>query len=139
MKRIYHHHDKWEEHKYGMWRKVSPEEEKTFFDWAVTFTGNTELYGAWMMKVVEQWRYSCEQNLSNRSINRQAWIGHAACALANECPEYIVRLAWWQLTEEQRVDANKKADKAIATWEEKHRREVRDAKNRARGQLSLSL
>lgn len=139
IKRIYHHYDKWEEHKFGMWRHVEPEEERKYLDWAIGFTANTDLYGHWMMMVIKEWPYSCEHNLSNKSINRQAWIGHAACALAKKCPEYIVRLAWWQLTEEQRTEANKRADVAIVTLEKNHKEEVRRAKDRAGNQLSLGL
>ncbi|MDB4261381.1 hypothetical protein N9878_00800 [bacterium] len=73
-----------------------------------------------MIKVVIAWKYSCEHNLSNISSNRQAWIGHAACAMAFNCPEDIVRAAWGHLSDEQRVQANKQADKAILHWEENY-------------------
>ena len=118
IKKIYHHYEKWEEYKYGMWRKVSSEEESQHLKWAIDFTGNADLYGTWMLKVVDDWPISCEQNLSDSSLNRQAWIGHAACCYANKCPEYIVRTAWWELTQEQRDRANAKADYAIKRWEE---------------------
>jgi len=69
-----------------------------------------------MRKVVELWPYSCEHNLTAHQ-NRQAWIGHAAVALAFRCPEDIVREAWWHLSDEQRKLANQQADKAISIWE----------------------
>jgi hypothetical protein len=136
MKKIWHHYEKWEEYKSGMWRKVDKLQEEKYFEWAIGFTGNTNLYGSWMMKVIKEWPISCQQNLSDVSLNRQAWIGHAACCLANSCPEYIVRRAWWELTEEQRCEANVKADIAIAEWE-KNFRETVDVENRSGDQLSF--
>ena len=117
LKRIYHHYEKWEDFKSGMWRKVSQEEHDSFLKSAIVFTGNAELYGKSMMAVLHEWPISCEQNLSNRSINRKAWIGHAAAQLALNIPEYIVREAWFMLTNKQREDANKKAENAIREWE----------------------
>jgi len=70
-----------------------------------------------MLHVANEWTYSCEHNLTDRSLNRRAWIGHAACALAFRCPEDIVRAAWSELTEQQQVEANAKADEAIRSWE----------------------
>lgn len=117
-KRIYHPYYKWEEYKAGMWSTIEDkklEYEKT--QEAIAFTGDHELYGRYMIKVTDIWKYSCEHNLTNLSINRKAWIGHAAACIAIACPEYITRAAWWELTEQQRILANKQADKAIKKWE----------------------
>jgi hypothetical protein len=116
--RIFHPYWKWEETKFNMWGDVKDREK--YFKKAIEFTGNHKLYGKFMMKVVKEWKYSCEHNLSNISSNRQAYIGHAACALAFKCPEDIVRLAWHELTDNQRELANKQADKAIKFWEENY-------------------
>jgi hypothetical protein len=53
-------------------------------------------------------------------MNRQAYIGHAAACIAIGSPEYITRLAWHQLTNDQQDKANNKADIAIKTWEENY-------------------
>lgn len=103
-----------------MWRNVYGVERQEYLEKAIQFTGNARLYGKWMLTVIKQWTYSCLENLSNTSINRQAWIGHAACCLAIGCPEDITRLAWHQLTQRQQDDANIQADIAIANWEAKY-------------------
>lgn len=121
IKRIYHHIDKWEEAKTKMWSTLPKEQEDEYLKKAIEFTGNHKIYGKYMMKVIDNWKYSCEHNLSNVSINRQAWIGHSACAIAFDCPEYIVRKAWNYLTEDQRIKANKEADKAIKKWENNYK------------------
>lgn len=98
-----------------MWGSVKNRND--YLSRAIEFTGNAELYGEWMMKVVREWVKSCEHNLSNRTQNRRAWVGHAACAMAFGCPEDIVRDAWKHLSIKQQEDANHQADLAIEYWE----------------------
>ena len=112
--RVYHPIDKWEEIKAGMWSEVS--DRKQWIEKAVAFTGNYSLYGSYMTKVVILWPISCENALTDSSLNQRAWIGHAACAMAIGCPEDITREAWGRLTDEQRLLANKEADRAIRVW-----------------------
>lgn len=120
MKRIYHPYNEWEDFHAGMWRDVSTDEEEEYFQKAVTFTSDPELYGSWMLKVVDEWEKSCEHNLSCTSINRQAWIGQAACCLAIGCPEHITRRAWNNLSKDTQDEDNRKADTAIELWESKY-------------------
>lgn len=99
-----------------MWRKVSSQEEKCFISEAINFTSNHVLYGQWMMKVIEQWPIASAQNLTDKHINQQAWVGHAACYMSINCPEYITRKAWGSLTNEQQSLANLQADIAIDAY-----------------------
>lgn len=118
MKQIFHHYKKWEDYKNGMWRKVSLSEEQNFLSIAIEFTGDHLKYGAAMIRVINEWPISCEHNLTDNSINQKAWIGHAACSLQINCPEYITRMAWHHLTEDQQNKANKMAELAIIKWNE---------------------
>lgn len=115
IERVYHPYWKWEEVMYNMWGSSPNKYEH--LEWAIEFTGNAVLYGEWMMKVVSDWPHSCQHNLSNDQQNRKAWIGHAACAYANKCPEDIVRSAWSKLTRLQQDQANHQAQLAIEHWE----------------------
>ncbi len=122
MKRIYHRYEVWEDWRAGMWRQSLPaDEEAVILARAVEFTGDAKLYGAFMMRVVKSWPFSTEHNLTNTSLNRQAWVGHAAASLAIGAPEYVTRKAWWMLTEQQRRKANRRADSAIRKFEERMR------------------
>lgn len=118
MERIFHNYLLWEDWQNGMWRKLPPSEEDSFLTKAIQFTGDHDKYGSWMMEVVKNWPFACEQNLTNLGQNRRAWIGQSACCMGIDCPEYITRQAWGCLTEQQQDDANLKADKAIIWWEE---------------------
>ena len=112
--RIYHPYWMWEEVKYNMWGSVDDTED--YLNRAVDFTGDHTLYGKYMMKAVKKFTYSCEHNLTNPTINKKAYIGHIACALAMKCPEDIVRKAWWLLTDEQRELADREAMIAYNYW-----------------------
>lgn len=115
---IWHPYTSWEEMAFNMWGSVK--ERSVWLKKATDFTSDHELYGFWMKKVVDEWPYSCQQNLTKIDTNRKAWIGHAAVALAMQCPEDIVRQAWGLLTETQQNLANQQAQKAIDIWEDRN-------------------
>ncbi len=117
MKQIYHPYQKWEDFKKGMWRKETPEYEEKNMPDIIKFTGNHIEYGKAMVEVVKRWKFSCEHNLTNKSVNRKAWLGHAACCYQFGYPEYLVRKAWGLLTDQQRLLANRQAEIAIKHWE----------------------
>lgn len=116
MKRIWHPYHLWEDWRAGMWRRVLPDEEERFVEAAVQFTGDAMLYGSFMLRVTREWPFSCEHNLTERAMNRRAWVGHAAACIAIGCPEYLTRRAWWMLTQEQRDAADAQATEAIRSW-----------------------
>ena len=115
----YHHYEVWEDYMHGMYKKLYGKERNIMLNKAITFTGNAKLYGEWMLRVVDQWPNSCEQNLTDIHVNQQAWIGHAACCMALECPEDLTRIAWGCLSKQQQEEANDQADIAIRVWNEK--------------------
>jgi len=114
--RVYHPYWDWEEIDFNMWGNV--DDRKLWLKRAIAFTSDHKKYGRFMMRVAKEWPISCENALTDRTINRKAWIGHAACALAIGCPEDITREAWGYLDYEQQLLANKEADRAIQFWEE---------------------
>ncbi len=113
--RVWHPYHKWEEVEFNMWGRVK--DRGSMLMSAIEFTGNHILYGKFMMRVVSEWPISCENALTDYYMNRKAWIGHAACALALNCPEDITRQAWKELSVEQQYMANKEAIRAISSWE----------------------
>ena len=115
--RLYYHYELWEEHHNHMWIPLAGDLKNIMLEKAIKFTGNHKLYGKYMRIITKQWIYSCAHNLSNMGINRQAWIGQAACCLAIKCPESITRLAWHYLSTKQQNKANNEADTAITLWE----------------------
>jgi hypothetical protein len=115
LKRIYHHYEKWEDYKNGMF--AIHENEEILIPQAVKFMSDYKLFGAGMDRVVKEWPLACEHNLTDNSMNRRAWMGQAAVCISLGVPETVTRLAWWQLSEEQRNLANAEADRVIKEWE----------------------
>lgn len=109
----------WEDWHNGMWNKIEKEQESEMLQKSIEFTGNWVLYGAAMIKVVELWPLTMLNNLTNPSINKRAFLGHCACCMEIGCPEYITRMAWKQLTDRQRFDADEIAQIVIDEWHEK--------------------
>jgi hypothetical protein len=122
LKRIWLPIDTWEEIGFNMWGEVA--NRRLFLQRAEIFTGNHRLYGRYMQRVTVEWSNSCINALTDYNLNRKAWIGHAACALALRCPEDITRQAWGLLTDEQRTLANRQADRAIRAWEVRYRQSL---------------
>lgn len=112
----------WEELDHNMWG--SAVNRKDMARKALIFTANHRLYGKYMRRVTNEWPNSCINALTDYNLNRKAWIGHAACALALRCPEDITRQAWGLLTNEQRTLANNEADRAIQAWEMRYRKSL---------------
>lgn len=120
--RVFHPVFAWEEIEANMWGTVS--DRALFLRRAISFTGDHKKYGRFMMRVAIEWPVSCENALTDYSLNRKAWIGHAACAMALGCPEDITREAWGKLTDEQRLLANREAERAIQHWERGYAKSV---------------
>lgn len=120
LKRVWLPIEAWEEVSHNMWGEVS--DRKRYLARAVIFTSNHRLYGRYMQRVITEWPNSCINALTDYNLNRKAWVGHAACALALRCPEDITRQAWGLLTNEQRLLANRQAERAIQSWEERYRK-----------------
>jgi hypothetical protein len=112
--RVYHPIREWEEIGFNMWGEAT--NPKAALEEAIGFTSDHELYGRFMERVVNEWPISCENALTDNSLNKRAWIGHAATALAINCPEDITRKAWGVLTDEQQLLANNAATRAIDRW-----------------------
>jgi hypothetical protein len=117
--RVYHPVSKWEEIAFNMWGDV--DDNRAALESAVSFTGNHRLYGSYMFRVIEEWPVSCENALTDPVLNKKAWVGHAAVALALQIPEDITRKAWGLLSHEQRILANKEAARAVRKWEDAYR------------------
>ena len=120
LKRVFHPYTIWEDYIAGMWRTVPSKQRLKFLRKAIKFTGDAKLYGSFMRRVIVEWPTACEHHLTDTSMNRKAWIGHAATCLAINCPEDITRSAWGFLSEQQQAEANAEAQSAIDAWEATH-------------------
>jgi len=117
MKRIYHHYELWECWKNGFWDSSSGLEKIQKKQKVIDLFSNpidTEFY---MNRVITEWKYSCEQNLSNDNMNKVAWLGQAACCILDKIPSTVTMEAWGLVPDEFKVIANNIAEKIIKKWE----------------------
>lgn len=130
IKRVFHHFEKCEEYKSNMWKAVPIETRDGYVNSAASLMINWQAFESAMMRAVNEWPYSCEANLTASSMNHQAWMGHAGCAIELGAPEDLVRQAWRTLTQDQQDKANAAADRVIEAWKQRYIRERKNAKTR---------
>lgn len=114
--RIFHTYDKWECYKHGFYnttfkgktKKQCEEEYALFFS-------NEKLFEETLLKVITEWKYSCEHYLTNKSMNRIAWLGQASMCYYSGIPA-TYRNGFNLLTEEQQNKANIIALKYLNMW-----------------------
>lgn len=119
IKQKFHHYTKWEDFKNGLFNTSCD-----FYDEKLNFSiellSDQEAFYEAGIKMCSEWEYSSEQNLTDSSMNRRAWIGQATCCYNHGAPDYVTKDAWWKLSEDVRTLANETADKIIANWNSNH-------------------
>lgn len=121
--RIFHTWDKWECYPAGFYESnlkgYSKDEcEKIFVD----ILTDSDLFENNLRNVITEWKHSCEHYLTNKSMNRIAWLGQAAVCYASGVPSTYSG-AWFNLSEEQRNEANEIALCYLNKWLLKNNRE----------------
>jgi hypothetical protein len=114
IKQVYIPYWEWEDWINGMWGKSENESEQ--LKQAIEFTGDCVKYGEAMKEVVKAWPRTMLNSLTNSGINKRAFLGHCAVCYKLNIPEYITRIAWKELTDQQRYDADKVAQKTVEDW-----------------------
>lgn len=114
--RIFHTYDKWECFKAGFYESTHPtmnhdECEAEF----VRILSDSSLFDSILEKVTTEWKYSCEHYLTNKSMNRIAWLGQASVCYASGVPSRYSS-AWFTIDEEKRNEANQVAFKWLNKW-----------------------
>ncbi len=62
LERVYHHWADWEEVRYNMWGTVG--DRRRWVKAAIEFTSDHKRYGRFMMRVIDEWPISCENDLT---------------------------------------------------------------------------
>jgi hypothetical protein len=117
MKQIYKPYWVWECYKSGMWNKISNKDEVKFIEIATNFMSDHLIYGKAMKEVVYLWENTMINHLTNKFINRRAFLGQCAVFYKKQVPETLTRIAWRKLTDRQRNLADYMAEKTIKEWE----------------------
>lgn len=114
--RIFHTYEKWECHKAGFYEtkhKILNDEQckEEYFK----VLKNPLLFSEILEKLIVDWKYSCEHYLTNKSMNRIAWLGQAAVCYNSGVPNRYAG-TWFELTKEEQDAANDVALKYLNKW-----------------------
>lgn len=119
--RIFHPYTRWEDYRNGFYDTVAVKEKEEKIQKVLELFNNKEITEKMMRHVINHWKYSCENNLTNYSLNRVAWIGQAACCVYFRVPNTITMEAWNLLSKEVQERSNDIANMVIREWEEKNK------------------
>lgn len=121
--RIFHTHDKWECAKAGFYASVkagmSAEEcEKAY----ASFLSDSKKFRKALKGVTSEWKNSCEHYLTNKAMNRIAWLGQASMCYATGIPSKFCS-GFNLLSQRQQEEANEVALEALNNWLKKYNME----------------
>ena len=116
MNRIYHTWDKWECFRAGFYDSVKSGMTKDECEEEYrNFLSDIHLFENVLSNVIKEWKYSCEHNLSNESMNRIAWLGQACLSYELNIPACF-RGGYNYLSGEQQSAADNMALKYLNIW-----------------------
>jgi len=121
MKRIYHNYTLWEDYKNNFYSSVKKSDLKKHRKQVFQVLSEERNVLYYMKKVINEWEYSCNHNLSNFSMNRIAWLGQAACCIAFGIPSFATMNIWNEIEPIKQEYANNIAKSLIKEWELKRK------------------
>lgn len=121
--RIFHTWEKWECHKAGFYasKKDGMTAEQCENAYA-EFLSNDDKFRDALNGVLNDWINSCEHYLTNKAMNRIAWLGQAAMCYATGIPSKYCA-GFNLLTNEQQEIANNTALEYLNIWMSKYNRQ----------------
>ena len=114
--RIYHHYEKWEDWKHGFYDNCSGNEKEKKIALVLEMFNDENKTREYMTRVINEWVYSCEHNLTNSGMNKIAYLGQAACCLYAKIPNTITMEAWSLLENKIKKRSNKIAEEVLNIW-----------------------
>jgi hypothetical protein len=120
--RIFHTFEKWECHKAGFYASkkegmTAEQCEKAYAD----YLGNEDAFKEGLNGVINNWVNSCEHYLTNKAMNRIAWLGQAAMCYSTGVPSKYCA-GFNLLSPEKQDKANLIALDALNFWMSKYNR-----------------
>jgi hypothetical protein len=114
--RIFHTFEKWECHKAGFYasKKEGMTGEQCENAYAI-FLSDSERFKEALDGVLREWKNSCEHYLTNKAMNRIAWLGQAAMCYATGIPSKYCS-GFNLLSQDQQDKANIIALNALNYW-----------------------
>lgn len=122
--RIFHTFDKWECHKAGFYAsKKNGMTEQECINAYAEFLSDDKRFSDALHGVINTWANSCEHYLTNKAMNRIAWLGQAAMCYATGVPSKYCS-GYNLLTDEQQKKADNIALKYLNMWLQNNNRNI---------------
>lgn len=120
--RIFHTYEKWECAKAGFYASkkdgmTSDECQRAY----ATFLRDTEKFKKTGLRLIKEWKHSCEHYLTNKAMNRIAWIGQASVSLSEGIPSQFCS-GFNLLSPKEQEEANNVALEILNKWLTKNKR-----------------
>jgi hypothetical protein len=115
-KQVYHPYNLWEDHKHGFYDNISGRSKTEMIHKVVELFSNPTETNLYMNRVIKEWKFSCEHNFTNPSINKVAYLGQAACSLYAGVPSTVTMEAWHEVPQNYRDTADQIANDCIDKW-----------------------
>lgn len=121
--RIFHTYENWECHKAGFYasRKEGMTQGACEHEY-LRILSNDILFSNALENVINKWINSCEHYLTNKAMNRIAWLGQAAVCISTGVPSKY-SAGWNLLNNDQQNKANEIALEYLNKWRIKYNRE----------------
>lgn len=120
--RLFHTFEKWECHKAGFYssKKEGMTAEQCEKEYA-NYLSDEERFKVGLEGIINEWVNSCEHYLTNKAMNRIAWLGQAAMCYSTGIPSKFCS-GFNLLTPDQQDKANQIALDALNGWMKKYGR-----------------
>ncbi len=114
--RIFHTFDRWEAVEYGFYESAHPTLSPIQCEYKYKEVLSDPIEFDRILNIVtDQWINSCEHNLTNKALNRIAWLGQAAVAYKYKVPCKFSS-GWQLLSKQEQSDANDVALSHLNKW-----------------------
>lgn len=107
----------WEDYINGMYN--SPDNLQKELKLAYKIFNDFNLFNKLCSKVINDWEVSCIENLTNKNINRIAWLGQSALNIEHFIKERTTKKVWKTLDSNVKNKLNEIAYKNILKYEKR--------------------
>lgn len=122
LEQVFHPYNVWEDYKHGFYENISGKPKQEMIKKVVDFFSDPNQVEEIMFRVVKEWFYSCEHNLTNNGMNKIAYIGQASLSYLHNVPATITMEAWSSVPKEYQDSSNEIAQRAYNFWLEEYER-----------------
>ena len=121
--RVFHHFSKWECQKAGFYAsKVEGKTKKECEEEFRSYLSDLNRFEDGLKNIIKKWKHSCEHYLTNKAMNRIAWLGQASVCYSTGIPSKYCS-GYNELTVEEQDNANDLALKYLNIWMNENNRD----------------